>query len=75
MDTTGVVSDTFLVSQKYLSPLFSWRTNPSNGGPGARDYERGGLFFTYIAEQQGHEIVGEMMRDTEKKVPLGWIRY
>ena len=52
-------------------PLFSWRTNPSNGGPGARDYERGGLFFTYIAEQQGHEIVGEMMRDTEKKGAVG----
>lgn len=51
-------------------PLFSWRTSP-NGGPGARDYERGGLFFTYIAEQFGPDVVGEMMRDTEKKGAIG----
>lgn len=50
-------------------PLFTWRQD--QGSIGARDYERGGLFFTYIGEQFGPEIVGQMMRDTEKKGAAG----
>lgn len=41
-------------------PLFTWRTD--QGSVGARGYERGGLFFTYIGEQLGPQTVGEMMR-------------
>jgi len=62
----GFTGSIFEVGQ----PLFTWRTNP-NGGPGARDYERGGLFFTYIAEQVGHQAVGDMLKDTEKKGASG----
>lgn len=46
-------------------PLFTWRSD--QGSVGARGYERGGLFFTYIAEQHGPTVVGQMLRDTEKK--------
>jgi hypothetical protein len=49
-------------------PLFNWRTG---GGPGARDYERGGLFFTYVANRVGHEAIGEMLRDEIKKGATG----
>jgi hypothetical protein len=49
-------------------PLFTWRTD--QGSVGARGYERGGLFFTYIAEQMGPDVVGEMMR-MEKKGATG----
>ena len=49
-------------------PLFNWRTE---GGPGARDYERGGLFFTYVANRVGHEAIGEMLRDEIKKGATG----
>ncbi len=49
-------------------PLFNWRTG---GGPGARDYERGGLFFTYVANRVGHEAIGEMLRDEVKKGAAG----
>ena len=50
-------------------PLFTWRQD--QGAVGARDYERGGLFFTYIGEQLGASVVGQMMRDTEKKGAAG----
>lgn len=50
-------------------PLFTWRQD--QGSVGARDYERGGLFFTYIGEQFGAEVVGQMMRDTQKKGAAG----
>lgn len=50
-------------------PLFTWRQD--QGSIGAMDYERGGLFFTYIGEQLGANVVGQMMRDTEKKGAAG----
>lgn len=50
-------------------PLFTWRQD--QGSIGAKDYERGGLFFTYIGEQYGADVVGQMMRDTEKKGAAG----
>ncbi len=49
-------------------PLFTWRSD--QGSVGARGYERGGLFFTYIGEQMGPETVGKMMR-MEKKGATG----
>ena len=49
-------------------PLFNWR---DGGGPGARDYERGGLFFTYVANRVGYEAIGEMLRDEVKKGAAG----
>ena len=49
-------------------PLFNWRTG---GGPGARDYERGGLFFTYVANRVGYEAIGQMLRDEVKKGAAG----
>ena len=55
---------------EYTRPLFDWRLSPNNGGPSARDYQRGGLFFTYIANQQGPEIVGGMLKG-ERKGPAG----
>ena len=50
-------------------PLFTWRSD--QGSSGFRDYERGGLFFTYIGEQLGADVVGQMMKDTEKKGAAG----
>ena len=47
---------------EYTRPLFDWRFSPSNGGPNSRDYQRGGLFFTYIGNQRGPEAVGEMLQ-------------
>lgn len=55
---------------EYTRPLFDWRFTPDNGGPKARDYQRGGLFFTYIADHYGPDIVGDMLR-FEDKGPLG----
>ena len=49
-------------------PLFNWR---EGGGPGARDYERSGLFFTYMANRVGYEAIGEMLRDEVKKGAAG----
>ena len=49
-------------------PLFNWR---DGGGPGARDYQRAGLFFTYMANRVGHEAIGEMLRDEVRKGAAG----
>jgi len=60
----------FMFSVNEVSlPLFTWRQD--QGSIGAMDYERGGLFFTYIGEQYGADVVGQMMRDTEKKGAAG----
>ena len=60
----------FISSPSEVSlPLFTWRQD--QGSIGAMDYERGGLFFTYIGEQFGANVVGQMMRDTEKKGAAG----
>ena len=59
----------FVSSVTELSlPLFTWRAD--QGSVGARGYERGGLFFTYMGEQLGPDVVGEMMR-MEKKGASG----
>jgi len=52
---------------EYVLPLFSWRTSPSNGGPNARDYQRGGLFFTYVADRIGPAGVGRMLQEVDRK--------
>jgi len=52
---------------EYVLPLFSWRTSPSNGGPNARDYQRGGLFFTYMADRIGPAGVGRMLQEVDRK--------
>jgi Secretion system C-terminal sorting domain len=52
---------------EYVLPLFSWRSTPKNGGPNARDYQRGGLFFTYVAEQVGPAMVGRMLQEPVRK--------
>ncbi len=44
---------------EYTRDLFTWR---DGGGPGARDYQRGGLFFTYIASRIGPVATGAMLR-------------
>lgn len=49
-------------------PLFTWRSD--QGSVGARGYERSGLFFTYVGEQMGADVVGQMMR-MERKGPTG----
>ena len=50
---------------EYGLELFGWRTEP-NGGPNARDYQRGGLFFTYVATQIGPMATGALIRtDTD----------
>lgn len=46
--------------------LFTWRTEP-NGGPVTRDYQRGGLFFTYIAERTSPQTVGRMLQARQLK--------
>lgn len=51
-----------------LGSLFNWR---DGGGPSQQDYERGGLFFTYIASQVGPAAIGEMMRGLNKKGGAG----
>jgi hypothetical protein len=65
--TPSFISSPFEVSL----PLFTWRTSPSNGGPGTNDYRRGGLFFTFIAEQHSPQVVGQIMKDTQKKGAAG----
>jgi hypothetical protein len=49
-------------------PLFTWR---DGGGPGAMDYERGGLFFTFLAERVGTMAIGQMMQGLKKKGGAG----
>lgn len=51
-------------------PLFTWRFEP-NGGPGTRDYQRGGLFFTYLAERTSPEAVGRMLQSRRMKGASG----
>lgn len=48
--------------------LFNWRTG---GGPGALDYERAGLFVTYLASRVGPHIVGDMLRSVKLKSARG----
>lgn len=60
----------FVASPAEVSlPLFTWR--PDQVSVGARGYERGGLFITYIGEQHGPNVVGQMLRDTQKKGAAG----
>ncbi len=53
--------------EEYQRPLFDWR---AGGGPQARDYQRGSLFFSYIAEQHQPETIGRMLQ-SETKGPDG----
>ena len=56
----------FGVNINVTKNLFDW--NNANTEP---DYQRSGLFFTYIAEQSSPNVIGEMLRDSEKKGALG----
>jgi len=58
------------VDWEYTLPLFTWRYTPSNGGPESRDYQRGGLFFTYVANQTDPSVVGGMLKG-QRKGPNG----
>ena len=53
----------FLFPEDVSQNLFTWRTS---GGPSARDYERAGLFITYLGSRVGTMAVGEMLRSTKK---------
>jgi len=48
--------------------LFNWRTG---GGPGAMDYERAGLFVTYLGSQVGTLVIGDMLRSRRLKGARG----
>lgn len=50
--------------------LFTWRTDP-NGGPATRDYQRGGLFFTYVADRTSPQTVGRMLQARSLKGARG----
>ena len=47
------------IASEYALPLFEWR---DGGGPNTRDYQRGGLFFTYISTRVGALATGSMVR-------------
>jgi len=49
-------------------PLFTWRSDNANV---IRDYERAGLFMTYLGERAGTLAVGEMLRGVNKKGAVG----
>ncbi|NNE70846.1 MAG: T9SS type A sorting domain-containing protein [Rhodothermales bacterium] len=52
---------------EHKRPLFSWRgVDDQNGG---RDYDRGRLFFSYVAERVGPFSTGEMVRNDRKGAP------
>ena len=51
-------------------PLFNWEPAPSPPDP--TDYQRGNLFMSYIGEQYGPEVVGEIMWDPGPKSVLGF---
>ncbi len=54
---------------EYGLPLFEWR---DGGGPNVRDYQRGGLFFTYVATRIGPLATGSMVRTpTDRKGSVG----
>jgi hypothetical protein len=56
---------TFLNQQpEYQRPLMDWR---DGGGPGAIDYERAGLFVTYLANLVGPDGVGQMLTGLDVK--------
>ena len=57
------------ITSEYALPLFEWR---DGGGPNARDYQRAGLFFTYIAARVGPLATGSMVRTaTDRKGSSG----
>lgn len=57
---------TYLGSVSEVSlPLFTWESPPNNAD--VKDYERGNLFVSYIGEQFGAEVVGEIMSDPGPK--------
>lgn len=53
---------------EYTRTLFDWR---DGGGPGAVDYERAGLFVTYIANRVGPEGVAAMLTGRNLKGARG----
>lgn len=60
---------TFLNEQaEYQRTLLDWR---ENGGPGAIDYERAGLFVTYLANLVGSEGIGQMLTGPKIKGAKG----
>ncbi len=60
---------TFLNQQpEYQRTLMDWR---DGGGPGAVDYERAGLFVTYLANLAGPDAVGQMLKGPTIKGPKG----
>ncbi|MEQ9104668.1 MAG: T9SS type A sorting domain-containing protein [Rhodothermales bacterium] len=60
---------TFLNQQtEYQRTLMDWR---DGGGPGAVDYERAGLFVTYLANLVGPDGVGQMLKGPNMKGPKG----
>lgn len=60
---------TFLSQQtEYQRTLLDWR---ENGGPGAIDYERAGLFVTYLANRVGPEGIGQMLTGSKIKGTKG----
>ncbi len=54
----------FSLPEEYRRTLFEWR---DGGGPGAMDYQRAGLFITYLANRVGSSGVAEMMTGLNEK--------
>ena len=46
--------------------LFTWR-RAADGSQDVRDYERAGLFVTYLASRVGTHVVGDMLRSVKLK--------
>ncbi len=58
----------FSLPQEYRRTLFEWR---DGGGPGAMDYQRAGLFITYLANRVGSSGVAEMLTGLNQKGARG----
>jgi len=52
---------------EYRRSLMSWRTDlPGGRDPFRYDYQRANLFFGYVADQLGSDVVGRMLRSNAK---------
>lgn len=58
----------FSLPEEYRRTLFEWR---DGGGPGAMDYQRAGLFITYLSNRVGSSGIAEMLSGLDQKGAAG----